>query len=176
MSSDSEWNINKNIWIQVSFHDGRCVHLFGKTESSMVHKTICLTMPLLYRWKIHYYKRLLLHLVLQIKLISFIQEKHSIFLHLTCCAVVIMVTFISEIRAVKWEARNATKPYTVKVSTWKDAKKKITWMETENIPRGLRWIVIPHMVSGCNYHWELGIGRVEIATNGGLTKAGRISR
>lgn len=176
MSSDSEWNINKNIWIQVSFHDGRCVHLFGKTESSMVHKTICLTMPLLYRWKIHYYKRLLLHLVLQIKLISFIQEKHSIFLHLTCCAVVIMVTFISEIRAVKWEARNATKPYTVKVSTWKDAKKKITWMETENIPRGLRWIGIPHMVSGCNYHWELGIGRVEIATNGGLTKAGRISR
>lgn len=152
-----------------------CVHLFGKNKPCMAHRTICLTMSPLYLWKFHYYQRLLLHLVLQIKLINFIQEKHPIFLHLTC-AVVIMLTFISYIRAVKWEARNATKPYTVKVSTWKDAKKKITWMEIENIPRGLQWIVIPHMVSGCNYHWELGIGRAEIATNAGLTKAGRISR
>lgn len=31
-------------------------------------------------------------------------------------------------------------------------------------------------MSGCNYHWELGIGRVERVANAWLTKAGRFSK
>lgn len=49
-------------------------------------------------------------------------------------------------------------------------------METENIPWRLKSIVIPRRVSGCNYRWELGIGRVEIVTNAGLAGARRSSR